>query len=225
MPVRTFLDDFLITPPMHYVKIEKLSGGEKRRLYLLTVLMKNPNVLILDEPTNDLDILTLNVLEEYLKGYPGSVIIVSHDRFFLDKIADHLFIFEGGGAIKDFVGSYSGYRQYMKDKESQRKAEERAFAEKQARKGVQNGTAGSAEPSAQNGGQQKKRKLSYKEQRELEQLEKDIEALEAEKAALEEALSSGTLSVEKLTEASTRIGVVIDELDEKGMRWLELSDI
>ena len=225
VPVTTFLNYFLFPPPMHYVKIEKLSGGEKRRLYLLTVLMKNPNVLILDEPTNDLDILTLNVLEEYLKGYPGSVIIVSHDRFFLDKIADHLFIFEGGGAIKDFVGSYSGYRQYMKDKESQRKAEERAFAEKQARKGVQNGTAGSAEPSAQNGGEQKKRKLSYKEQRELEQLEKDIEALEAEKAALEEALSSGTLSVEKLTEASTRIGVVIDELDEKGMRWLELSDI
>jgi len=187
--------------------------------------MKNPNVLILDEPTNDLDILTLNVLEEYLKSYPGSVIIVSHDRFFLDKIADHLFIFEGQGAIKDFVGSYSGYRQYMRDKEAQKRAEERAAAEKQARREAQNGTAVSVGPSAPNGGQQKKRKLSYKEQRELEQLEKDLEALEAEKAALEEALSSGTLSVEKLTEASTRIGAVIDELDEKGMRWLELSDI
>ncbi|MBE6229225.1 MAG: ABC-F family ATP-binding cassette domain-containing protein [Bacteroidales bacterium] len=228
VPVTTFLNYFLFPPPMHHVKIEKLSGGEKRRLYLLTVLMKNPNVLILDEPTNDLDILTLNVLEEYLKGYPGSVIIVSHDRFFLDKIADHLFIFEGNGAIKDFVGSYSGYRQYMKDKEAQRRAEERAAAEKQARRDAQNGACatknGSADNSAQVG-QQKKRKLSYKEQRELEQLEKDLEALEAEKAALEEVLSSGTLSVEKLTEASTRIGAVIDELDEKGMRWLELSDI
>ncbi len=218
VPVTTFLNYFLFPPPMHNVKIEKLSGGEKRRLYLLTVLMKNPNVLILDEPTNDLDILTLNVLEEYLKGYPGSVIIVSHDRFFLDKIADHLFIFEGNGAIKDFVGSYSGYRQYMKDKEAQRKAEERAVAEKQARRDTQGVQSNGGAP-------QKKRKLSYKEQRELEQLEKDIEALEAEKGALEEALSSGSLSVEKLTEASTRIGVVIDELDEKGMRWLELSDI
>ena len=213
------LPHFLFPPPMHYVKIEKLSGGEKRRLYLLTVLMKNPNVLILDEPTNDLDILTLNVLEEYLKGYPGSVIIVSHDRFFLDKIADHLFIFEGGGVIKDFVGSYSGYRQYMKDKEAQRRAEERAVADKQARREAQNAQNTVQETS------QKKRRLSYKEQRELEQLEKELEALEAEKAELEAALSSGTLSVEKLTEASTRIGVVIEELDEKGMRWLELSEI
>ena len=229
VPVTTFLNYFLFPPPMHYVKIEKLSGGEKRRLYLLTVLMKNPNVLILDEPTNDLDILTLNVLEEYLKGYPGSVIIVSHDRFFLDKIADHLFIFEGKGVIKDFVGSYSGYRQYMKDKEAQRRAEEREAAEKQARKEAQMAKASSADGIQQgdttNGGLQKKRKLSYKEQRELEQLEKELEALEAEKAELEIALSSGTLSVDKLTEASTRIGKIIEELDEKGMRWLELSDI
>ena len=227
VPITTFLNYFLFPPPMHYVKIEKLSGGEKRRLYLLTVLMKNPNVLILDEPTNDLDILTLNVLEEYLKSYPGSVIIVSHDRFFLDKIADHLFIFEGNGAIKDFVGSYSGYRQYMKDKEAQKRAEERELAEKQARREAQSGK-GQAAVGSETGNSaagQKKRKLSYKEQRELEQLEKELEALEVEKAELEAALSSGTLSVDKLTEASTRIGEVIGLLDEKGMRWLELSDI
>lgn len=229
VPVTTFLNYFLFPPQMHYVKIEKLSGGEKRRLYLLTVLMKNPNVLILDEPTNDLDILTLNVLEEYLKGYPGSVIIVSHDRFFLDKIADHLFIFEGRGVIKDFVGSYSGYRQYMKDKEAQRRAEERAAAEKQARKEAQMARSAGQESArsenASNGAPQKKRKLSYKEQRELEQLEKELEALEAEKAELESALSGGILSIDKITEASTRIGEVIEKLDEKGMRWLELSDI
>ena len=222
VPVTTFLNYFLFPPPTHRIKIEKLSGGEKRRLYLLTVLMKNPNVLILDEPTNDLDILTLNVLEEYLKDFPGSLIIVSHDRFFLDKLADHLFIFEGNGIIKDFVGSYSGYRQYMKDKETERRAKERELAEKQAKQSGQGKASGNGQ---QESGAPKKRKLSYKEQRELEQLEKELEALNEEKAALEEALSSGTLSAEELTASSTRIGEVIALLDEKEMRWLELSDI
>ena len=185
---------------------------------MLTVLMKNPNVLILDEPTNDLDILTLNVLEEYLKDFPGSLIIVSHDRFFLDKLADHLFIFEGNGIIKDFVGSYSGYRQYMKDKEAERKA---AGAERKAVEAERK----AKENSQSDAGKTGKRKLSYKEQRELEQLEKDLEALNSEKAALEEALSSGTLSTEELTISSASIGEVINLLDEKEMRWLELSDI
>lgn len=238
VPVTTFLNYFLFPVPMHRVKIEKLSGGEKRRLYLLTVLMKNPNVLILDEPTNDLDILTLNILEEYLKDFPGSLIIVSHDRFFLDKLADHLFIFEGNGVVKDFVGSYSGYRQYMKDKEAERKAKERELAEKQARAeaaaAARNGGNGNSGGSGSSGGSgaaggvaggSEKRKLSYKEKKELEQLEVELEQLEAEKEALEQALSSGTLSVDELTKSSERIGVVIDLLDEKGMRWLELSDI
>ncbi len=227
VPVTTFLNYFLFPPQMHNVKIEKLSGGEKRRLYLLTVLMKNPNVLILDEPTNDLDILTLNVLEEYLKSFPGSLIIVSHDRFFLNKLADHLFIFEGNGVIKDFVGSYSGYRQYMKDKEAERRAREREAAEKQARAEAERNRAENDNLIAESNSSNmppKKRKLSYKEQRELEQLEKDLEALNAEKASLEEALSSGTLSIDKLTEASTRIGELLAQLDEKEFRWLELND-
>lgn len=247
VPVTTFLNYFLFPPSTHYVKIGKLSGGEKRRLYLLTVLMKNPNVLILDEPTNDLDILTLNVLEEYLKSFAGTLIIVSHDRFFLDKLADHLFIFAGDGIIKDFVGSYSGYRQYIKDKEEQKKTEEKRLAEKQAKAGKAN-KSGQNKATGQNvngnnwkdathtnntgnasdstsGLPQKKRKLSYKEQRELEQLEKEIESLEKEKSDLEQSLSSGTLSVEQLTTASIRTGEVIDLLDAKTLRWLELSEI
>ena len=214
VPISTFLNYFLFPPSMHYNKIEKLSGGEKRRLYLLTVLMKNPNVLILDEPTNDLDILTLNVLEEYLQSYTGSVIIVSHDRFFLDKIADHLFIFEGDGQVKDFVGSYSGYREYMKDKEKERKAMERVKQQKEEKKRFVESENVPA----------KKRKLSYKEQRELEQIEKDLETLNAEKVELEEKLSGGNISGDELTRCSTRIGEVIALLDEKEMRWLELND-
>ena len=214
VPISTFLNYFLFPPNMHYNKIEKLSGGEKRRLYLLTVLMKNPNVLILDEPTNDLDILTLNVLEEYLQSYTGSVIIVSHDRFFLDKIADHLFIFEGEGVVKDFVGSYSGYREYMKDKEKERRALEREKQQKEEKKRFVESENVPA----------KKRKLSYKEQRELEQIEKDLEILNAEKADLEEKLSGGNISGDELTRCSTRIGEVIALLDEKEMRWLELND-
>ena len=214
VPISTFLNHFLFPPSMHYNKIEMLSGGEKRRLYLLTVLMRNPNVLILDEPTNDLDILTLNVLEEYLKGFAGSVIIVSHDRFFLDKIVDHLFVFEGDGVVKDFVGSYSEYREYIKEKEKHKRAQERELSQKEIKKKVQDIPHGAP----------KKRKLSYKEQRELEQLEKDLEALGSEKKELEEKLSGGLLSAQELNEASVRIGEVISLLDEKELRWLELND-
>ncbi|MBR4087690.1 MAG: ATP-binding cassette domain-containing protein, partial [Bacteroidales bacterium] len=214
VPVTTFLNYFLFPPNMHYSKIEKLSGGEKRRLYLLTVLMKNPNVLILDEPTNDLDILTLNVLEEYLKEFAGSVIIVSHDRFFLDKIVDHLFVFEGDGIIKDFVGSYSDYREYIKEKEKQKRSQERARMQKEMQKAV---PVEQPQPN-------RKRKLSYKEQRELEQIEKDLEVLGQEKKELEEKLSGGEISNKELQEASVRIGEVIALLDEKEMRWLELND-
>ena len=218
VPISTFLNYFLFPPSMHYNKIEKLSGGEKRRLYLLTVLMKNPNVLILDEPTNDLDILTLNVLEEYLKEFAGSVIIVSHDRFFLDKIADHLFVFEGDGVIKDFVGSYSDYREYIKDKEKQKRALEREMAKKEAFK---NEAAQAMDNTVQ---PPKKKKLSYKEQRELEQLEKDLEALGREKMELEEKLSGGEFSAEEISKASVRIGEVLEMLDAKELRWLELND-
>ncbi|MEG0890854.1 MAG: ABC-F family ATP-binding cassette domain-containing protein [Bacteroidales bacterium] len=213
VPVSTFLNYFLFPPSTHYTKIEKLSGGEKRRLYLLTVLMKNPNFLILDEPTNDLDILTLNVLEEYLKGFAGSVLIVSHDRFFLDKIADHLFIFEGEGKIKDFVGNYSEYRDYIKSVEKEKRTKERALADREDKKAVWQ----AEEP-------QKKKKLSYKEQKELEQLDNDISNLEIEKKELETKLSSGDLKVNELTVASNRIGEIIDLLDTKTLRWLELND-
>ena len=211
VPVTTFLNYFLFPPNMHYNKIEKLSGGEKRRLYLLTVLMKNPNVLILDEPTNDLDILTLNVLEEYLKEFKGSVIIVSHDRFFLDKIVDHLFVFEGDGVVKDFVGSYSGYREYIKEREKEKRAAERAKMQKEVQK----------KEYQENSQQPKRKKLSYKEQRELEQ---DLETLGMEKAELEEKLSGGELQGEELQKASVRIGEVLELLDEKELRWLELND-
>lgn len=218
VPVTTFLNYFLFPPNTHYTKIEKLSGGEKRRLYLLTVLMKNPNFLILDEPTNDLDILTLNILEEYLKSYPGSVLIVSHDRFFLDKLADHLFVFEGEGKVKDFVGSYSDYRDYIKEVEREKRAKEAAAEKSTREKNARNQPAPAAATAPG------KKKLSYKEQKELEQLEAEIPQLEAEKAALENSLSSGTLSVEELTNGSHRIGEILELLDEKGMRWLELSE-
>ena len=210
------LNRFLFPHEMLNNKVERLSGGEKRRLYLLTILMQQPNLLILDEPTNDLDIVTLNILEEYLKEFGGSLIIVSHDRHFLDKLVDHLFIFCGNGVIKDFVGSYSEYREYIKEYEAEQRAKERAAekAEKAARP--------VAEPQPE--APAKKKKLTYKEQKELEQIEKDLEALAAEKAELEEALSSGTMPFDKLQEASQRIGEIIELTDEKEMRWLELTD-
>jgi len=208
------LNRFLFPHEMLNNKIEKLSGGEKRRLYLLTILMQQPNLLILDEPTNDLDIVTLNILEEYLKEFSGSLIIVSHDRHFLDKLVDHLFIFCGNGVVKDFVGSYSEYREYIKEYEAEQRAKERA--QEKAEKALREPQK--SEKPAQ------KRKLTYKEQKEFEQIEKDLEALASEKAELEEALSSGTLPFDRLQEASERIGQIIAETDEKEMRWLELSE-
>ena len=211
------LNRFLFPHEMLNNKIEKLSGGEKRRLYLLTILMQQPNLLILDEPTNDLDIVTLNILEEYLKEFGGSLIIVSHDRHFLDKLVDHLFIFCGDGVVKDFVGSYSEYREYIKEYEAQQRSQARA-EEKAAKEKAAMATSKSVEMPV------KKKKLTYKEQKELEQIERDLESLAAEKAELEAALSGGLLSFDKLQEASQRIGAIIEETDEKELRWLELSD-
>ena len=222
----SFLNRFLFPPNMHNTKVARLSGGERRRLYLLTVLMRNPNFLILDEPTNDLDIITLNVLEEYLQSFPGCVLIVSHDRYFLDKIADHLFIFTGGGKVKDYVGKCSEYRAYVAAMEQasarqevklQQSAKPAAQREQQAQKeqpAVQ--SSASAAP--------KRKRLSYKEQRELEEVTNAIAELESEKAELERGLSSGTLQGDELRRASERIGEVISLLDEKEMRWLELND-
>ena len=214
------LNRFLFPHEMLNNKIEKLSGGEKRRLYLLTILMQQPNLLILDEPTNDLDIVTLNILEEYLKEFSGSLIIVSHDRHFLDKLVDHLFIFCGDGLVKDFVGSYSEYREFIKEYEaeqrSQARAEEKAAKEKAARE-----AAASAPAQAQ----PKKKKLTYKEQKELEQLEKDLEDLANEKAELEASLNSGTLPFDQLQQASERIGQILDLTDEKELRLLELYEL
>ncbi len=212
------LNRFLFPHEMLNNKIERLSGGEKRRLYLLTILMQQPNLLILDEPTNDLDIVTLNILEDYLKEFGGSLIIVSHDRHFLDKLVDHLFIFCGNGVVKDFVGAYSEYREFIKEYEaeqrSQVRAEDRAAKEKAAREAVTKTVADIP----------KKKKLSYKEQKELEQLEKDLEALAAEKAELEASLSTGTMAFDKLQKASERIAEIIDLTDTKELRWLELSE-
>lgn len=222
----SFLNRFLFPPNMHNTKVARLSGGERRRLYLLTVLMRNPNFLILDEPTNDLDIITLNVLEEYLQSFPGCVLIVSHDRYFLDKIADHLFIFTGGGRVKDYVGKCSEYRAYVAAMEQasarqevklQQSAKPAAQREQQAQK-EQSAAQSSASAAP------KRKRLSYKEQRELEEVTKAIEVLESEKAELERGLSSGTLQGDELRRASERIGEVISLLDEKEMRWLELND-
>ena len=214
------LNRFLFPHEMLNNKIEKLSGGEKRRLYLLTILMQQPNLLILDEPTNDLDIVTLNILEEYLKEFGGSLIIVSHDRHFLDKLVDHLFIFCGDGLVKDFVGSYSEYREFIKEYEaeqrSQARAQEKAEKEKAAKEATKNQPA-TSEPV-------RKKKLSYKEQRELEQLEKDLDSLAAEKAELEEQLNSGSLPYDKLQVVSERIGRILEETDEKELRLLELYE-
>ena len=213
------LNRFLFPHEMLNNKIEKLSGGERRRLYLLTILMQQPNLLILDEPTNDLDIVTLNILEEYLKEFGGSLIIVSHDRHFLDKLVDHLFIFCGDGVVKDFVGSYSEYREYIKeyeaDQRSQARAVEKAEKDKAAKEAAK---AGMTEVPA------RKRKLSYKEQKEFEQIEKDLEALAAEKADLEAKLSSGEMPFDQLQAASERIGQIMELTDEKELRWLELSE-
>ena len=203
-----FLQHFMFSPEEQYNYVYKLSGGEKRKLYLCTVLMRNPNFLVLDEPTNDLDIKTLQVLEEYLQDFPGCVIIVSHDRYFMDKVVDHLLVFKGGGEVQDFPGNYTQYRQWSQlSSQTEVKA---APAEKKEKPAYRSET---------------KRKLSYKEKTEFEQLGKDIAALEAEQAEIEAQLSSGALSVDEITEKSKRLPILKDELDEKSMRWLELSEI
>jgi len=203
-----FLQHFMFSPEEQYNYVYKLSGGEKRKLYLCTVLMRNPNFLVLDEPTNDLDIKTLQVLEEYLQDFPGCVIIVSHDRYFMDKVVDHLLVFKGGGEVQDFPGNYTQYRQWSQlSSQAESKA---APVEKKEKPAYRNET---------------KRKLTYKEKTEFEQLGKDIAALESEQAEIEAQLSSGTLSVAEITEKSKRLPMLKDELDEKSMRWLELSEI
>ncbi len=203
------LSRFLFPHDMLTTRVERLSGGERRRLYLLTILMQQPNLLILDEPTNDLDIVTLDVLEEYLQEYKGSLIIVSHDRHFLDRLVDHLFVFCGEGVVKDFIGNYTEYRTFLKDYEAQQRAE-----------------AGEAAPKVKTTApaRQQKRRLSYKEQQEMKALEARLPELEAEKAALEAALSSGTLSPAELQTASSRYGSLAAELDEAEMRYLELLE-
>ncbi|MFI3280699.1 MAG: ABC-F family ATP-binding cassette domain-containing protein [Rikenellaceae bacterium] len=218
MTASQLLQHFLFEPKRQYDYVAKLSGGERRRLYLCTVLMQNPNFLILDEPTNDLDIMTLQVLEEYLQHFSGCVIVVSHDRYFMDKVADHLLIFEGKGRIKDFPSSYSDYLVWREMK-AQHEAEERAAKAAKERKSAP------ASTSAQNTVKSSQpAKLSFKEKRELEEIEASLEALETEKAQIEAALASGTLAIDELTEKSERIAAIIAEIDEKTMRWLELSE-
>jgi len=202
-----FLQHFLFTPEQQHNFVYKLSGGEKRKLYLCTVLMQNPNFLVLDEPTNDLDIVTLQILEEYLQDFPGCVIVVSHDRYFMDKVVDHLLVFKGEGEIKDFPGNYTQYREWqalLPKESSEAKVDKETKTTKTVREKV---------------------KMSFKEKREFEQLEKDIALLEEEKKRIEDALSTGTLSVDQITEMSKRLPVLNDELDEKSMRWLELSEL
>ena len=234
------LGQFLFTHDMLSTKVGRLSGGERRRLYLLTILMKQPNLLILDEPTNDLDIVTINILEEYLKDFKGTLIIVSHDRHFLDRLVDHLFVFCGKGVVKDFIGSYSGYRSFVKDYEATQR--EAARGENSRKDGSVRGSSarsqdstaasGSSARSSQDStvasgssasGGGRKPKLTYKQQRELEQLEKDLADLAEEKASLEESISSGALPYDALQRASERIGEIISLTDEKETRWLELS--
>ena len=223
MTASQFLQFFLFTPEEQHNYVYKLSGGEKRKLYLCTVLMRNPNFLVLDEPTNDLDIQTLQVLEEYLQDFAGCVIVVSHDRYFMDKVVDHLLVFKGEGEIQDFPGNYTQYRDWSRLQEKD-EAEKAAAATKNAGNNntAANDGAGTAKRDASF---ENKRKMSYKEKREYEQLTQEIEKLTDEQKKLEEALCSGTLSVEELTEKSKRLPEIKDELDEKEMRWLELSEM
>lgn len=213
--VSQFLNYFLFTPEKQHSYVYKLSGGEKRRLYMCTVLMRNPNFLVLDEPTNDLDIVTLNVLEEYLRNFKGCVIVVSHDRYFMDKVVDHLLVFRGNADLKDFPGNYTQYRDWKEVQDQLEKEAEAARQPKQA-----------PVPEKNNRPQtEQKKKLTFKERKEFEALEAEIPTLEAEKAELETAMSSGTLSNDELMVKSERIAKVIDEIDEKTMRWLELSEL
>ncbi len=211
MTASQFLQYFMFTPEQQHNYVYKLSGGERRKLYLCTVLMKNPNFLVLDEPTNDLDIVTLQVLEEYLADFPGCVIIVSHDRYFMDKVVDHLLVFKGQGEIKDFPGNYTQYRAWSAmESNKDAKGQSKATEPKAEKKSYRNET---------------RRRMTFKEKTEYAKLEQEIAALEAEQHELEEALCCGTLSIEELTEKSRRLPKLKEELDEKSMRWLELSEI
>ena len=214
MTASQFLNYFLFSPEEQHNYVYKLSGGEKRKLYLCTVLMKNPNFLVLDEPTNDLDIQTLQILEEYLQDFPGCVIVVSHDRYFMDKVVDHLLVFKGEGEIQDFPGNYTQYRDYQKMKSKEDNQTKPVKNTKQVNTEAKNN-------SSING----KRKMTFKEKREYEQISEKINQLETEQKQLEEELCSGNLSVEELTEKSKRLPILKDELDELEIRWLELSEL
>ena len=220
MTASQFLQFFLFTPEEQHNYVYKLSGGEKRKLYLCTVLMRNPNFLVLDEPTNDLDIQTLQVLEEYLQDFPGCVIVVSHDRYFMDKVVDHLLVFKGEGEIQDFPGNYTQYREW-----SRMQAKDEAEQAKPAKNGNATAESDGAGTAKRDANFENKRKMSYKEKREYEQLTQEIDALTEEQKKLEEELCSGNLSVEELTEKSKRLPEIKDELDEKEMRWLELAEM
>ena len=223
MTASQFLQFFLFTPEEQHNYVYKLSGGEKRKLYLCMVLMRNPNFLVLDEPTNDLDIQTLQVLEEYLQDFAGCVIVVSHDRYFMDKVVDHLLVFKGEGEIQDFPGNYTQYREWSRLQEKDEAEKAAAAAKSIANNSAStNDGAGTAKRDANF---ENKRKMSYKEKREYEQLTQEIDKLTEEQKKLEEALCSGTLSVEELTEKSKRLPEIKDELDEKEMRWLELAEM
>ena len=211
-----FLQHFMFSPKDQQNYVYKLSGGERRRLYLCTVLIRNPNFLVLDEPTNALDIVTLQVLEEYLRSFKGCVIVVSHDRYFMDKVVDHLLVFQGQGDVRDFPGNYTQYREWKEEKLQAERDMQKASPRQE-----QKAPAAPRHRSDEDG---KKRKLTFKEKREMETLEKEIEALEAEKKEIEAALCGGFLSVEELTEKSKRLPLLNEELDEKSMRWLELSE-
>ena len=211
MTASQFLQYFMFTAQQQQNYVYKLSGGEKRKLYLCTVLMRNPNFLVLDEPTNDLDIQTLQVLEEYLQDFPGCVIVVSHDRYFMDKVVDHLLVFRGSGDIKDFPGNYTQFREWQKlQSENDQTAKPAVTEENKDRNRTRN---------------QEKKKLSFKEKQEYERLEKEISQLEAEQQEIEQKLCSGELPIDKITEYSIRLPILKDELDEKSMRWLELSEM
>ena len=212
MTASQFLNYFMFSPEQQHNFVYKLSGGERRKLYLCTILMKNPNFLVLDEPTNDLDIQTLQVLEEYLQDFPGCVIVVSHDRYFTDKVVDHLLVFKGEGSIQDFPGNYTQYREWSKLKSD----------EENKNKVTKNNSTNKKKNDYHN---DTRRRMSFKEKYEFQQLSKDIEALEQEQKDIEEALCSGTLSVDELTEKSKRLPILKDELDEKSLRWLELSEL
>lgn len=223
MSASQFLQYFLFPPEVQYSYVARLSGGERKRLYLCTILMQSPNFLILDEPTNDLDIVTLGVLEEYLQAFKGCVIVVSHDRYFVDKVADHLLVFCGGGEIREFAGTYSDYTAWKRDYEAAKQA---AVAQEKAKSTASGSRGGEIRKSgtapAKTGAA---RKLTFQEKREMEHLEAEIPELEQEKAAIEEKLSSGDLPFEELTALSERITALMDQIDTKSMRWLELSEI